>query len=57
MIEGRSHVLEMRMLPSARTFVFGPQQGNFIGLPRFENGNFIATLDLICFDDIQGGFE
>ena len=57
MIEGGSYFLQMRMLPSPHTFVFRPQKGQLIGLPRLENGNFIATLDLTCFDDIHGGFE
>jgi hypothetical protein len=57
MIEGGSYFLQMRMLPFTHTFVFGPQKGQLIGLPRLENGNFIVTFDLICFDDIHGGFE
>jgi hypothetical protein len=45
------------MLPTAHTFVFGPQKGYFIGLPRLENGKFFDTLDVIRFDNIHGGFE
>jgi hypothetical protein len=57
MIESGSHFLEMRMLPSAHTFVFSPQKGYFIGLPRLENGKFVDASDVICFDNIHRGFE
>jgi hypothetical protein len=57
MLESRSHLVEMRVLATAHTFVFGSQKGYFIGLPRLENGKFVDTLDVICFDNIHWGFE
>ena len=57
MLKSLSHLVEMRMLPSAHTFVFRPQKGYFISLPRLENGKLVDSPDVICFDDIHGGSE
>jgi hypothetical protein len=38
MVEGRLHLVEMRMLASTHPFVFGAQKGSFISLPRLQNG-------------------
>jgi hypothetical protein len=35
MVEGRLHLMKVRMLASAHSFVFGAQKGSFIDLPSF----------------------
>ena len=46
MIEGRLHLLQVRMLAATHPFVFGAQESLFVGLPRLQNGQFLCWPDV-----------